>query len=126
MAHFILEYSDNIATEHLALQELFGKLHEQARQSGLFPYKGIRSRAYCSNEYRMADGNPSHQFMHLSVLIGAGRSEAEKLSAAQAMFDIYEAHFSPCFVGRGVAMSFEMRELDAVLKFNKNNIADYL
>ena len=124
--HFILEYSDNIDSATLSLPELFRTLHEGARDTGLFPLKGIRSRAYVCHHYRIADGNPAHMFVHLTALIGGGRSEAEKASAAQALFAIYENHFAPCFESRGVALSFELKELEPVLKYNRNNIQDYL
>ena len=126
MAHFVLEYSSNIDQETLELQQLFEKLHDAARETGLFPYKGIRSRAYECRDFRIADGNPGHMFVHLTVLIGAGRSMAEKEAAAKALFAVYEHHFAPCFDERGVAMSFEMKELEPVLKYNRNNIQDYL
>ena len=76
--------------------------------------------------YRMADGNPEHMFVHLSVLLGAGRSMEERESAAQAFFEVLQSHFADSFKQRGVAMSFEMKELEPVLKYNKNNIQDYL
>ncbi|MEZ5538019.1 MAG: 5-carboxymethyl-2-hydroxymuconate Delta-isomerase [Thiolinea sp.] len=126
MAHFILEYSDNIDKNALALQELFSKLHQAAQDTGLFPLKGIRSRAYACHDYRMADGNPDHIFIHLSVLLGAGRSMEEREQAAQSFFEVLQAHFADSFQQRGVAMSFEMKELEPVLKYNKNNIQDYL
>ncbi|MFV0275894.1 MAG: 5-carboxymethyl-2-hydroxymuconate Delta-isomerase [Parahaliea sp.] len=124
--HFVLEYSDNISREELALPALFEKLHDSALGTGLFPLKGIRSRAYTCHDYRIADGNPGHLFVHLTALIGSGRSMAEKESAAHALFQVYEAHFADSFETRGVAMSFEMKELEPVLKYNRNNIQEYL
>lgn len=126
MAHFILEYSDNLSRDTLALQGLFAKLHQAAQDTGLFPLKGIRSRAYACHDYRMADGKPDYCFMHLTVLLGAGRSMAEREAAARAFFQVYSDHFDSCFAERGVAMSFEMKELEPVLKYNRNNIQDYL
>jgi 5-carboxymethyl-2-hydroxymuconate isomerase len=126
MAHFVLEYSDNIEPAVLAVQSLFGKLHAAARDSGIFPYKGVRSRAYACHDYRMADGNPRHMFVHLSVLIGPGRTMEEKEDVARQFFTILREHFARCFEERGVAMSFEMRELEPVLKYNANNIQDHL
>ncbi len=126
MAHFVLEYSDNIASDQLELQKLFENLHTAAKDSGIFPYKGIRSRAYQCRDYRIADGNPDHTFIHLSVLIGAGRTEDEKDLASKNFFTILETHFAKLLEQRGLAMSFELRELEAVYKFNKNNIQNYL
>lgn len=124
--HFVLEYSDNIDRDTLAPQALFAALHERALATGLFPLKGIRSRAYACRDYRLADGNPAHMFVHLTALIGSGRSEQEKEAAARALFEVYEGHFAPCFERRGVALSFEMKELEPVLKYNRNNIEQYL
>lgn len=126
MAHFVLEYSDNISTEILNLQSLFAQLHQAAMDTGIFPLKGIRSRAYPCHDYRMADGNPEHIFVHLTVLLGAGRSLEEREAAAKSFFKVLETHFASCFETRGVAMSFEMKELEPVLKYNKNTIQDYL
>lgn len=126
MAHFVLEYSSNIDSDVLNLQGLFTKLHEAARETGIFPYKGIRSRAYVCDNFRIADGNSEHMFVHLSFLIGAGRSEDEKKMVSELLFSVYSDHFDTCFAERGVAMSFEMRELEAVYKFNRNNVADYM
>ena len=126
MAHFVLEYSDNIDKDSLALQDLFSKLHQAAVDTGLFPLKGIRSRGYACHDYRMADGNPEHLFVHLEVKLGAGRSMDEREAAAESFFAVLTQHFAGSFEQRGVAMSFEMKELEPVLKYNKNNIQGYL
>lgn len=126
MAHFVLEYSDNIPAATIDLPILFTNLHQAAVETGLFPLKGIRSRAYACHDYRMADGNPQHVFVHLTVLLGAGRSLEEREAAAKSFFQVLEQHFAGCFEQGGVAMSFEMKELEPVLKYNKNNIQDYL
>jgi 5-carboxymethyl-2-hydroxymuconate isomerase len=126
VAHFVLEYSDNIDKDSLALQDLFSKLHQAAVDTGLFPLKGIRSRGYACHDYRMADGNPEHLFVHLEVKLGAGRSMDEREAAAESFFAVLTQHFAGSFEQRGVAMSFEMKELEPVLKYNKNNIQGYL
>ncbi len=126
MAHFVLEYSNNIDRDILALQGLFRKLHAAAEETGLFPLKGIRSRAHCCSDFRMADGNSQHMFVHLSVLLGAGRTMEERESASKLFFQVLSKHFDRCFDERGVAMSFEMKELEPVLKYNRNNIQNFL
>lgn len=126
MAHFVLEYSNNIASDTLALQSLFEKLHQAAVDTGMFPLKGIRSRAYACEDYRIADGNPDHIFLHLSVLLGAGRNLREREVAAKMFFNVLCTHFSESINTRGVAISFEMKELEPVLKYNKNTIQEFL
>ena len=126
MAHFVLEFSDNLGVSDTSIQALFSALHQTAEATGLFPLKGIRSRAYPCQYYRMADGNPEHGFVHLEVKLGAGRSLEDRQAAADAFFKVYCDHFSEQLAQRGMAISFEMKELEPVLKFNKNNIQDYL
>lgn len=126
MAHFILEYSSNNDTDSLNLQALFTKLHSAALETGFFPYKGIRSRAYECQDFRIADGNPNHVFVNLQVLMGAGRTQEQRELAAQSFFKVLEEHYVPLFNHRGVALSFELKELEVKTKFNKNNIKDYL
>ncbi|WP_116365981.1 5-carboxymethyl-2-hydroxymuconate Delta-isomerase [Parahaliea mediterranea] len=124
--HFVLEYSDNVEPDTLAPQVLFAALHDCAVATGLFPLKGIRSRAYACHDYRLADGNPAHRFVHLTALIGSGRSDEEKEAAARALYAVYERHFDGCFDSGGMALSFEMKELAPALKYNRNNIDQHL
>lgn len=126
MAHFVLEYSDNLDQDDSSVQVLFGALHQAAEKTGLFPLKGIRSRGYCCKQHRMADGNPQHGFAHLEVKLGAGRSMEQRQSAADTFFVVFCEHFANQVEQRGMALSFEMKELEPVLKFNKNNVQDYL
>jgi len=126
VAHFILEYSDNLTQDDLSIEKLFEALHQAAVDSDLFPLKGVRSRAYRCSQYRMADGNPQHGFAHLEVKLGAGRSLEDRKVVATTFFELFCQHFQPQVDERGMALSFEMRELEPILKFNKNNIQDYL
>ena len=101
-------------------------MHQAANETKLFPLKGIRSRAYCCDKYRMADGNPQHGFAHLQVLLGVGRTMEERQIAADLFFEVFTKHFQSQSDKHGMALSFEMKELEPVLKFNKNNIQDHL
>jgi len=127
MPHFTLEYSNNIDKEKLAARELFAKLHTAAANTeAAFPLKGMRSRAFASEETYVADGNPDHMFVHLLVKIGVGRSLEQREIASKELFAVLTEHFASSFEERGVAMSFEMMELESITKFNKNNVGDYL
>lgn len=126
MAHFILEYSTNLGQSDQSIDNLFAALHQAADKSGLFPMKGLRGRAYPCDQYRMADGNPNHGFAHLTIKLGVGRSMEDRASASKQFFEILTNHFSVQVAKQGVMLSFEMKELEPVLKFNQNNIPDYL
>ena len=126
MAHFILEYSANLDTTALALDPLFEKLHRAAVDTKLFPLAGIRSRAHCCKNFRVADGNPGYSFVHLQVKIGTGRTEEEKQAAAKAFFSVLSEHLNTLYKQQGMAISLEMTELPVTLKYNQNNLRDYL
>lgn len=123
MAHFVLEYSDNIPTEILQVQQLFATLHSTAADTGLFPLRGLRSRAHACQHYRIANGDPQHLFAHLNVLIGPGRTPEQQASAAQLFFQVFSQHFADCLQTHKMALSFELREL-STMRFNQNNLGD--
>lgn len=105
---------------------LFENLTDTAVATGVFPLAGIRCRAHRCDHYRVADGNPQFGFVHLQVKLGPGRTEQEKQDAAEAIFQTLKNHLQPLYDQRGLAISFEMTELPVSLKYNHNNLRDYL
>lgn len=126
MAHFILEYSDNLSPKEMEVAALLEKLHDCAIASEIFPVAGIRSRAICYRDYRVADGDPSLCFVNLSVRVGAGRSVEVRKQVGEKLFQVLADHFRPVLERRYIGISFEMRELDDNVKFNMNNIHEKL
>ena len=122
MAHFIYEYSANLPREQLDLAGLMAKMHDAAADSGIFPLAGIRSRAICCDDFRIGDGNPDNGFVNLSMKVGRGRNLETRKEIGQTLFDILIEHLQPVFDSRGLAVSFEMRELEEHVKFNHKNI----
>ena len=125
MAHFILEYSANLDQEQLALAALFQKLHEAADASGLFPLSGIRSRAYCAENFRVAGGDPAWAFVHLNFRIGPGRTKAQQALVFEAIREVLLEHFNELCQVQGLAISLELTELPARLRHNHNNLRNY-
>ncbi len=122
MAHFIYEYSANLPKELLDLAGLMEKMHVAAADSGVFPLAGLRSRAIRCEDFRVGDGNPDNGFVNLSVKAGRGRDLSTRMDIGRTLFDILIAHLQPLFDRQGLAVSFEMRELDEHVKFNQKNI----
>lgn len=121
MAHFIYEHSDNLPEEQLKLRELMEKMHRCAADTGIFPMSGMRSRALKCDSFYLGDGDPTKGFVHLSVKIGAGRDLATRKECGQLLFDTLTAHLQPLLDTMPLAISFEMRELDKHVKFNKKS-----
>ena len=122
MAHFIYEYSANLPADQLDMSGLMAKMHKAADTSGVFPLAGLRSRAIRCEEFRVGDGNPDNGFVNLSIKVGRGRDLDTRMDIGQTLFDILIDHLQPLFDSRGLAVSFEMRQLEEHVKFNKKNI----
>ena len=121
MAHFIYEYSANLPEDILDLPALMEKMHRVAADTGVFPLSGIRSRAIRCEEFRIADGAADKGFINLSMKVGRGRDEQTRLDCGQALFDTLVNHLQPLMDRQPVAVSFEMRELEALVKFNRKS-----
>lgn len=121
MPHFIVEYSGNLH-ERLDFQPLFEALHGFVVSTGAFPLGGVRSRAIRCDDFRVADGRDDFGFIHLNLKIGHGRDMALKKEVADKVFKIFCDWMQPITDQSYCQISFEMTELDPVLKFNKNNI----
>ena len=123
MPHLIVEYSANIEPE-LELPLLLRKLKDAAVATGVFPLGGIRVRGACRQHFDIADGDPSNAFVHLQARIGAGRDEATRSAAADALFDVLTDHLASLFASRGLGISLEFVELDPVSSRKQNNLHD--
>jgi 5-carboxymethyl-2-hydroxymuconate isomerase len=121
MAHFIYEYSANLPEDALDLPGLMEKMHAVAAQTGVFPLSGMRSRAIRCETFRVADGAPDKGFINLSMKVGHGRDQQTRLACGQLLFDALVEHLQPLLETRPVAVSFEMRELEELVKFNRKS-----
>lgn len=122
MPHFIVEYTDNIKAE-ADIPGLLKKANEVLiAQGGVFPIGGIRSRAVELKHYRMADGEADYAFVHATLKIGAGRDEAVKKRACDALFDMIKDHFAALYAKRYLALSMELVEFNEGGSYKHNNV----
>jgi len=126
LAHFILEYSANLSKKELRLETLFSALHDTVVDTGLFPSPGIRCRAHRCKDYRVANGKPDNAFIHINFRLGPGRSEDDQQAAFNKLKDTITGHYQTVSESRPLALSFEMSELPEKLRFNMNNLRDYM
>ncbi|MCD7036053.1 5-carboxymethyl-2-hydroxymuconate Delta-isomerase [Metabacillus sp. GX 13764] len=122
MPHIIVEYTGNIKKEadipHL-LEKINGVL---ISKSPLFPVGGIRSRAIELKDYRIADGQEDDAFVHSTLKLGAGRSEADKKTVCDELFAVISEHFEELFANRYLALSLELYEFSEAGTYKRNNI----
>jgi 5-carboxymethyl-2-hydroxymuconate isomerase len=123
--HLIVEYSANLG-EILDLDSLLDRMHATAVESGMFPLGGIRIRAYKSEHYRIADCAPDNAFVHITAIVGAGRSLDRREQVSKTLFEAVCAELEPIASASPLAISFTMREFDSVLNLKKNNLHEYV
>jgi 5-carboxymethyl-2-hydroxymuconate isomerase len=125
VAHIVIEHSANLRP-HLDLPAFIRAVHEAALATGIFPIGGIRTRAYETSAYCIADGHPDNAFVHLSIRVGHGRDLPTRRKACEQIFAAASQQLDPLFARLPLGLSVEMQELDPVLNFKRNNLHDYV
>jgi len=125
MPHIMIDYSPNLEGR-LDIGGLCLTLRDAAAETGLFPRAGIRVRATAATHVVIADGNPDHAFLDISVRLRAGRAPADKRRATAAIFAAAEASCADVLAQSSFMLSFEMRDIDADLSPKASSIRRYL
>lgn len=125
MPHFHIDYSANLE-EVLDMGQLCEVLRAEAASIEAFPMAGIRVRATRVDHYAIADGALKHAFIDLSVRIREGRAEDVKRAAIATVFDALKEFVAPVMATRSIALSSELRDINAELSPKFGNIRDHL
>lgn len=126
MPHLTLEYSANLRANGnigpLCRQLAACLCAQQADGKAVYPTGGVRVRALPADDYCIADGAADAAFVHASLKIGAGRSEAVRKMTGEALFDIMKNHFAELFAQSGLALSLEIVEFSENGTWKHNNL----
>jgi 5-carboxymethyl-2-hydroxymuconate isomerase len=125
MPHFSIEYSANLEAQ-IDIPALLEVLRSAAIETGLFPTAGIRIRAFRADHVSLADGNPQHAFLDLLIRLREGRPQAAKEAATAHIFKALEGFLAPSMVTHSIALSMEMRDIDARLSPKAGSIRAHL
>ena len=125
MPHFHIDYSANLETV-VDFTDFCHVIRRAALQTGVFPLAGIRVRATPCPHYAIADGAPEHGFIDLSVRLREGRPLDTRKAATAAIFEAARAYLAPVMARQPVALSMEMRNIDAALSPKTGSIRDFL
>ncbi len=125
MPHFSFEYSANLE-DIVNITELCSVIRQAAIESGLFPMPGIRVRGFKAEHYSIADGDTKHAFIDLSVRLREGRPQDKKEAATHAIFEAMKNYMQPALDKSSIALSMEMRDIDASLSPKAGTIRDHL
>ena len=121
MPHFSIEYSANLEFS-TDMQALCEKVHAAALATGVFPKGGTRVRAHRCDAYTVADQHPDNAFLHMTISIGAGRTQDTKRAAGEAIWSATTDALVTLFDTPHFALTMEIREIDPALSWKKNSI----
>jgi len=115
MPHLVILYTPNLEaeTDMTALcRRLADVMLEQRDESGkqVFPTGGTRVLAYPAAHYAVADGKADYAFVYLNLRMAAGRSDAIKKRAGDALLTGVKAHFGPIFSKRHIGITLQLDE----------------
>lgn len=125
MPHQIIEYSANLESL-LDISQLVDVLHLCAEGQEALPIGGLRTRAYPTRDYLIADRHPDNAFIAIYLRLGEGRREEVLEAVGKALFDTLCEFVSDAMQDHPIALSYEVQEIDPRRRWNKNNLRDHI
>ena len=125
MPHLILDYSANME-ERVDIAALCNCIRLAAIETGVFPKAGVRVRALKADHVSIADGNNENGYIDISVRLREGRDQETRERATHHIFTATEAFLKPVMDKHPVALSMEMRNIDASLSPKSNSIRNFM
>ena len=125
MPHFQIEYSANLEAV-VDIGQLCEVIRAKAATIDTFPVAGIRVRATRVDHVAMADGDAKHGFIDLSVRLREGRADDVKRDAIAQIFATLKEFMTPVMASHSIALSAEMRDINADLSPKFGTIRDHL
>ncbi len=125
MPHFQIDYSANLE-KVVDMSALCEAIRAAAAQIETFPTPGIRVRATRVDHMAMADGDAKHGFIDLSVRLREGRTDDVKKDAIARVFAALKDFVTPSMETHSIALSAEMRDIDATLSPKFGNVRDHM
>ena len=121
MPHLTLEYSDNLSFD---VQLLLARLHTELTATGAINLKGLKSRAICHNQYRIADGDPDYAFVHVNLRIREGRSLEIQKDAAHRVMAVLKETFRDRLENGYISISVDIKEMRDGIAQTLHNIPE--
>lgn len=125
MPHVQIDYSPNLE-DRLDIAGLCRALRDAAVATGILPLAGIRIRAIKADHVVIADGQPNHAYLDISVRLRGGRTDAAKAEATARIFAAAEAFCAEVMATSSFMLSLEMRDIDPALSPKASSIRNHL
>ena len=124
MPHIQIDYSANLETR-LDVAGLCRALRDAAVATGVLPLAGLRVRAIRADHVVIADGNPDHAYLDISIRLRGGRTPEAKAAATATIFAAAEAFCAGVMASSSFMLSMEMRDIDPALSPKASSIRNY-
>lgn len=115
MPHVVVQYTLNLETQvdmPALCREIADALIAVRDEKGgpLFPVGGTRVLAYPAQVYAVADGKDDYGFCYINIRIAAGRSDAKKKEAGDAVLAKVQARFAVAFERKHIGVTVQIDE----------------
>ena len=114
MPHIAIDYTANLTDDLLPL-ELPRKLHEAARELGVFPLNGLRIFARAIEQHHVGADTRNEGFVNIQIRIAPGRPEELRQRIVDTLFATAEQTLAALIDRRPVGLQLEVTELDRSL-----------
>lgn len=125
MPHIHIDHSPGLGSR-LDIPALCRTLRDVAVDTGVFPLAGIRIRVIECDYALIADGNPEHAYLDISVRLRGGRDLDTRRRAVEALFQAAKSQCNTLLSESSLALSMEMRDIDPELSPKTGSIRRYL
>ena len=125
MPHLTVEYSKNLEAK-VDIGELVSVLHATAADIEALPVGGLRTRAVAREHYQIADGHPDNTFVNLLVRLAPTRPFDVRTEIGETLFQALCQHLETVYASTPLAISFEIQEMGADLRWKQNNLREYM
>jgi 5-carboxymethyl-2-hydroxymuconate isomerase len=115
MPHLVILYTPNLEGRSnldalcRALADTMLAVRDEAGQQ-VFPTGGTRVLAFPAAHYAVADGKNDYGFMYLNLRMAAGRSDAVKQQAGDALLEVVKKHYAPIFEKSLIGITLQIDE----------------
>lgn len=114
MPHIAIDYTANLTDDLLPL-ELPRKLHEAARELGVFPLNGLRTFARAIEQHHVGADTRNEGFVNIQIRIAPGRPEELRQRIVDTLFATAGQTLAALIDRRPVGLQLEITELDRSL-----------
>ena len=105
---------------------LVAALHNRAAELEPIPLAGLRTRAFASTHFRVADSDPNNAYIAVYLRIAKGREEDTRINIGQTLHECLCDYVKEIYDCDPIALSYEIQEIEPTARWNTNNLREHL